>query len=154
MALLGMEYEDGPIIISSGSLYNILKPGIYYLTSGVSDTPSGGGVYIVGKYNDVTVAGIFIDEYDRHVYAVRNNGGTWSTEEITNPDRITISGTTSGTGALAIPSTVIGKFFVSAQLTSNGPGYAFRRDDNYLTVFNYDMTIKGNTAVTVSALFI
>lgn len=139
--------------ISSGSIYDITEPGIYYLTSAVTNKPvSGGGTYIVGRYNDQTVAGVFVSAYSYEVFQIRQISGTGSYANIT-VETVRITGTTSSTGAVDIPSAHRGKRYLNALLVTGGAGFVIRRDASYFTVFNNDGTIKANTAVAFDAYF-
>jgi len=82
--------------VSSGSLHDIVKTGVYFLTSAVTDKPvmeSGyGGTYQVavgGNAQNPVIAGTFISMYDNSVWSIKCLNGTWT---YTN-----ISGTTYGT---------------------------------------------------------
>lgn len=141
--------------ITSGSLHDITTPGIYYVTSAVTDRPTAvGGVYIVGKFDPYTIGGLYIDVYDDKVYHVRKSGDTWSTNEITIPEPVTITGITSYSGALAVPENVRGKNFISATIIGTTPGFVFRRDATYFTVLNNNMAPMANVSVTFQAIFI
>lgn len=141
-------------IIETGSLHDIIIPGIYYCTSAVADLPSNsGGVYILGSYNEDTITGLFINTYDRLVYHVRKSSNTWNTDLISIPDSVLITGTTTSSGALGIPAIYASKVVIST-LIQNDVGFAFRRDNGYFTVFNNDMTPKANKYVELKVLFI
>lgn len=140
-------------VVNSGSIKAIKTPGIYYLTSNVTDKPiSGGGVYVVGAYNDDTVCGVFISEFTNEVYQIRNNANT-ITPYLLSIREGQVSGTTSSTGAISIPSDMINYKYLNALLTTGSPGFVIRRDYSYFTVFNNDGTPMGNTAVAFTAYF-
>lgn len=65
----------------------------------------------------------------------------------------TYSVTTSSTGAVSVETADKPHRFVGALLTSGGPGFVFRRDESYFTVFNNSMQPLANTAVTFIAYF-
>lgn len=71
------------------------------------------------------------------------------------PQKVTFSGTTTSTGALAIPTQYRGKTLAGLYCT-NLVSLVYRRDDNYLTVMwqggSGDTLIpRANTSVTISA---
>ena len=70
-------------MVSSGSLHDITKTGLYYLTSGVADKPvmqeGYGGLYIAGVAEGGTVAGTFVSLYDKTIWAIgKLPGGSWN----------------------------------------------------------------------------
>ena len=148
------ELNSSFITVNSGSIYDISKSGIYYLTSAVTDKPiSSGGVYVVGSYNDETITGIFISVYTNEVFQIRKNSSTEVANRI-SVETVTITGTTSSTGAILVPTNQQAKRFLNALLTTGSPGFVVRRDASYFTVFNNDGTAKSNTAVVFEAYFI
>ena len=66
---------------------------------------------------------------------------------------VQVSGTTTTTGAIMIPSSVTGYKYLNALLTTGGQGFVIRRDTSYFTVFNSDGTLKASTAVVFNAYF-
>ena len=68
---------------------------------------------------------------------------------------ITIEGTTSNTGAIAIPSNYWNSTFVAGLLNNNMIGFVVRRDGGYLTVCQNDLSgPMANTSVSINAVFI
>lgn len=139
--------------VSSGSIYDINEAGIYYLTGAVTNKPiAGGGVYIIGNLGTTSEFGIFVSAYSPEVFQVRNAAGTHSINKV-SIDTVTVSGTTSSSGAVEVPTEHRGKRFLNALLTTGNPGFVIRRDSSYFTVFNNDGTPKANTAVVFDAYF-
>lgn len=68
------------------------------------------------------------------------------------PYKVTINATPTSTGAVLIPAANRNDIFLSALITSGGPGYVVRRDGGYFTVFNNDAG-KITTQVTFEAYF-
>lgn len=63
--------------ISSGSVHDIKTSGIYYLTGGVTDKPTGnGGIYIVSAFSADLLVGLFANT-DGLLYNVRYVSGKW-----------------------------------------------------------------------------
>lgn len=63
--------------VTSGSLHDIRTSGIYYLTGGVTDKPTGnGGMYIVSAFNADLLVGLFANT-DGLLYNVRYVSGQW-----------------------------------------------------------------------------
>jgi len=68
--------------ISSGSMHDIKTSGMYYLTGGVTDKPTGnGGYYSVTVYNNDLLVGIFTNT-DGYTYHVHYSNGTWTYEQL------------------------------------------------------------------------
>ena len=87
--------------VSSGSLHDIVKSGVYFLTSAVSDKPvmeSGyGGTYQVavgGSAGNPVIAGTFVSMYDCSVWSVRCLNGTWTYTNISGKALIKSAATT------------------------------------------------------------
>lgn len=68
--------------VTSGSMHDIKTSGIYYLTGGVTDKPTGnGGMYIVSAFNADLLVGLFANS-DGLLYNVRLVSGQWYSTEI------------------------------------------------------------------------
>lgn len=66
---------------------------------------------------------------------------------------ITYDTTTSSTGAVNISANEQGHIYLGAVMITGGPGFVFRRDSGYLTVFNNSMQPITNTAVKFKAYY-
>lgn len=139
--------------VSSGSLHDIKTSGVYYLTGGVSDKPAtNGGQYIVSAFSNSLLVG-FYTSTDGYSFSVIYINDTWYTYHIT-PYAAAVSGTTSSSGAIELPSFARSDRFLNALLTTGGPGYVVRRDVGYFTVFNNSGQQMVNTEVAFDAYFI
>ena len=142
-------------IISSGSLHDITTPGIYWLTSAVTDKPeSGAGTYIIAAYSSSYLSGLFISADNDHLYDVKYSGGSWEYEYLAYKKSYNVTATTSETGAIPVANEYKGYTFVGGHLTTGGPGFVVRRDENYFTVFNNNGSPMVSTAVAFQAVFI
>lgn len=65
----------------------------------------------------------------------------------------TYSVTTTSTGATPLEAVDRPHRFVGALLTSGGPGFVFRRDESYFTVFSNSLQPLTNASVTFTAYF-
>ena len=140
--------------ITSGSLRDINETGIYYLTSAVTDMPDQyGGVYIVGWQSATLLAGVFVSANFEGVWQVRCASGQWSWNRLSK-STVQVSGTTTASGAIAVPTAYANRDFINALITSGGPGFVVRRDTTYFTVFSHTGVPLANTAVTFNAFFI
>lgn len=144
-------------VVSSGSLHDIIEPGIYYLTSAVTDKPTNsGGFYYCGFFGAAVYGGIFVPAYDSSetplYITFTNNGSTWNTYSFGTKkfETTTVTGTTTQSGAINIPSADLGKTLVNAVLTSQS-GFVFRRDTAYFTVADNELNPLANTQVTIQA---
>lgn len=144
-------------VITSGSLHDIITPGIYYLVGAVTDKPtSTGGFYYCAFYGTTIYGGIFVPVYDgsetRAYLTFTNNGSTWQTYPLITKrfETTTVTGTTTQSGAITIPSADVGKTLVNAVLTSQA-GFVFRRDNSYFTVADNELNQLANTQVTIQA---
>lgn len=64
--------------ISSGSFHDIKDPGVYWLTSGVTDKPiNGAGTYIINKYSNDYLSGLYVAADDSKLSSVKYSGGVW-----------------------------------------------------------------------------
>lgn len=68
------------------------------------------------------------------------------------PQTITITGTTSANGEIAIAETVASQNVLSARYTS-GSGFALYRDDGYVVCFDGNMQPKANTSVSIEVTY-
>lgn len=145
--------NDRFMILNSGSLHDITQTGIYYLTSNVTDKPIGiGGLFILSFYNNLLRVGKYIS-MEGDEFNVISNGGTW-TYSPCNIKYVTVSGTTTSSGAIMVPTANQSSFYINGYITSGGPGFVIRRDNGYFTVFKNDGTPMTNTAVTFTAAFV
>lgn len=141
-------------VISSGSLHDITTSGIYYLTGSVTDKPeNNGGMYAVAVYDANLIVGryISVDGYDDIVIFTNNNWYKYSVAK--TPHKITISATTTVSGAIEIPTQEQSNIYINALITAGGPGYVVRRDGGYFTVFGNNGTPLASTSVTFDAYF-
>ena len=110
----------------------------------------------VGAFNDATMGGIFKPFSGPTGVAFGSkaswdNGWTWvRTPNLTSA---TISGTTSNSGAIAIPAQYASKLFVNAVMFTFS-GFVFRRDAGYFTVVDNDLAIIRNTDISFTAYFL
>ena len=142
--------------VTSGSLNSLTASGIYYCTSAVTDAPiNGGGVLVVGAYNSETASATYISYGTAGAVAFgRRNASGWTWARTPNLTAVTISGTTTSTGAIEVPTEHRTKVFVTAVMTSQS-GFVFRRDISYFTVMSNDLnSAVANTAVTFTAYFL
>lgn len=143
--------------VTTGSLYDITKSGNYYLTGNVSGKPTKeGGIYLFSSLGDNSVrAGIFYSPYktDAGLNVVYSLNGTEFANKIFGVFRYTVSGTTSTSGAIAIPTALQGKaLFGFAPI--NFTGFVVQRDQSYFTVCKNDMTGPlVNTAVSFNVFY-
>ena len=142
-------------IISSGSLHDITEPGIYWLTSAVTDKPEpGAGTYIISTYSSSYLSGLFISADNDHLYTIKFGGEVWEYEYLAFKKTYTVTATTSGTGAIPVADAYKQYTFVGGHLSTGGPGFVVRRDNNFYTVFDNNGSPMANTAVEFIAVFI
>lgn len=68
--------------VTTGSLHDITRSGIYYLGGAVTDKPSQyGGMYIVAVYSTLIV-GLFIDVVYGSTYSINYFNGTWYSHQL------------------------------------------------------------------------
>lgn len=88
-------------LITSGSLRDILTPGIYYIGSSVTDQPvqqnGYGGTYIVSSANENTLVGTYISMYDKSIWSIAKLNADWSYTQMAK--HIVLSPTLSGCGS-------------------------------------------------------
>ena len=148
-------YDHIGKVVSSGSLHDITEPGIYWLTSSVTDKPeSGAGAYVISRYSTEYLSGIYIVADTVKCYAIKYSSNAWAYELLAFRKSYNVTATTSGTGAIAIDNAYKSYTFVGGYLTTGDPGFVVRRDGSYFTVFNNDGTVKANTSVAFTAVFI
>lgn len=142
-------------IITSGSMHDLAgQNGIFWMTSAVTDKPfTGAGILVLNSYNTSYCTGIAVDVDACKAYTISYANNVWTSHAVTSIDSVTVSGTSSGTGAIDIPNAYKGKLFINALLTTGDPGFVVRRDVNYFTVFNNNGTPKTNTSVVFDAYF-
>lgn len=143
--------------VTTGSLRDITKSGNYYLTGNVSDKPTAeGGIYLFSSLADDSVrAGIFYSPYktDAGLNVVYSLNGTEFANKIFGVFRYTVSGTTSSSGAIAIPTALQGKALYGFAPT-NFTGFVVQRDQSYFTVCKNDMSGPlVNTAVSFNVCY-
>ena len=143
--------------VTTGSLHDITKSGNYYLTGNVSGKPTTeGGIYLFSSLADDSVrAGIFYSPYktDAGLNVVYSLNGTEFVNKIFGVFRYTVSGTTSTSGAIAIPTALQGKALFGFAPT-NFTGFVVQRDQSYFTVCKNDMTGPlVNTAVSFNVFY-
>ncbi|MBO6229743.1 MAG: hypothetical protein J6O50_04180 [Ruminiclostridium sp.] len=143
--------------VTTGSLHDITKSGNYYLTGNVSGKPTTeGGIYLFSSLADDSVrAGIFYSPYktDAGLNVVYSLNGTEFVNKIFGVFRYTVSGTTSTSGAIAIPAVLHGKALFGFAPT-NFTGFVVQRDLSYFTVCKNDMTGPlVNTAVSFNVFY-
>lgn len=143
--------------VRTGSLHDITKSGNYYLTGNVSGKPTTeGGIYLFSSLADDSVrAGIFYSPYktDAGLNVVYSLNGTEFVNKIFGVFRYTVSGTTSTSGAIAIPTALQGKALFGFAPT-NFTGFVVQRDQSYFTVCKNDMTGPlVNTAVSFNVFY-
>ena len=138
--------------VTTGSLNDITKSGNYYLTSNVSGKPTTeGGIYLFSSLADNSVrAGIFYSPYktDAGLNVVYSLNGTEFVNKTFGVFSYTVSGTTSTTGAIMIPTELQGKILYGFAPT-NFTGFVVQRDQSYFTVFKNDLSgTLANTSVS------
>lgn len=141
-------------IITSGSINDITESGLFYCVNAVTDAPiAGGGCLVQIAYNNLLAAALYIASANGTLYSGFKLNGVWSWSKITLETE-TITGTTTSTGALILPSRLHGKLCVGAYMTDN-LGFVYQRDGSYLTCFNNALSAPiAETAVTIKAVFI
>ena len=143
-------------VISSGSIFDIKKPGIYYLTASVTDKPiAGGGTLILGAYDNITLSGIYVSQYTKECFCLDIASNTISNiYKVPTFKTEDFTGTTSTTGAWGIPVSVADKTIVSFYPT-NMVACVFRRDANYLGVKDYsNFSPVAEQSVTIRITYI
>ena len=143
--------------VSSGSLQDINVTGIYYCTGSVTDKPDiQGGMYIIFCFTDSSNSvGLYIPLYGDgiySVYVVRNNGGTFSSQKLQQIKTTTITGTTTYSGAIGIPTAVVGKV-LAVNYGDSHVGNVFMRDRNYFACFDINSTPIANESVTLDVTY-
>lgn len=142
--------------VSSGSLQDISATGIYYCTGSVTDKPDNqGGMYIVSSYGVSNSVGLYVPLYGNApypVYVVRNSGGTFSSQKLQQIKTTTITGTTSYSGAIGIPTAVVGKVLAVSYGDSH-VGNVFQRDRSYFTCLGLNNTPIQNESVTLDITY-
>ena len=142
--------------IGSGSLQDISATGIYYCTGNVTDKPDvQGGMYIVFCFTGSNSVGLYIPLYGNApypVYVVRNAGGTFSSQKLQQIKTTTITGTTSYSGSIGIPTAVVGKV-LAVNYGDSHVGNVFQRDRNYFTCFDINSTPITNESVTLDITY-
>lgn len=108
-------------LITSGSLHDILTPGIYYISSSVTDQPvqqdGYGGTYIVSSTNENTLVGIYISMYDKSIWSITKLNATWTHTQMAKT-AWKLVGTATGNNELSLPSTNWNELRVIVYLTS------------------------------------
>jgi len=88
-------------LITSGSLHDILAPGIYYIGSSVTDQPvqqnGYGGTYIVSSANENTLVGTYISMYDKSIWSIAKLNAAWTYTQMAK--HVALSPTLSGCGS-------------------------------------------------------
>jgi hypothetical protein len=88
-------------LITSGSLHDILAPGIYYMGSSVTDQPvqqnGYGGTYIVSSANENTLVGTYISMYDKSIWSIAKLNAAWTYTQMAK--HVALSPTLSGCGS-------------------------------------------------------
>lgn len=152
--------------ISSGSFRDIKEPGVYWLTSSVTDKPNNGaGTYIINKYNNDYLSGIYIVADDAKTYSVKLAGNTWKYEELAvNSNMLKVqnshvSGTTDSTGNLMILNNVDTKFasFIPDSNSYDGIYIPFRVKSAanwYVKVTNWAFTSQSGVTVSGTVYYI
>lgn len=129
--------------VTTGSLHNITTSGNYYLTSNVSDKPTTeGGIYLFSSLSDNSVrAGIFYSPYktDAGLNVVYSLNGSEFVSKIFGVFSYTVSGTTTTSGAIMIPTALQGKVLYGFAPT-NFTGFVVQRDQSYFTVCKNDLS--------------
>jgi hypothetical protein len=145
--------------ITSGSIKDIKKSGIYYLTWDVTDKPiANGGIYIVGSFRDAgnALCGLFLGAYspDQGIKMFQTSDGENFHTFTVGTFKTTVSGTTSGSGAIAIPIDTIGDAAIVFIQPTNFTGFVFTRDRSYFTCMNNDLSAPiANTNVTFDVFY-
>lgn len=152
-------------IKSSGSLKDIVRTGIYYITSAVTDRPGnvGGGVYIYKAYNEELGLGIglYIPLYPQ--YGVDVNSEMYVCERQSSDGNFTsihtigyqkifeenLTRTTTATGAIGLYGLLpAGSEIIGLNYADNHVGLIYQRDQSYLTCLNSAMQPVANESVT------
>lgn len=88
-------------LITSGSLHDILTPGIFYIGSSVTDQPvqqnGYGGTYIVSSANENTLVGTYISMYDKSIWSIAKLNAAWTYTQMAK--HVALSPTLSGCGS-------------------------------------------------------
>lgn len=138
--------------INSGSLKDITKTGLYYITGAVADIPGGyghGGSYyyksLENNGNNYTGIGLFLVLYgDNHrIYICERNDATSKEfSDIRSVGFYSISSevievTTTATGAVSRSDAHLGnRHFIEAHYADSHIGLIYLRDNSYLTCVN------------------
>ena len=142
--------------VSSGSLQDISATGIYYCTGSVTDKPDAqGGMYIVSCFGLSNSVGLYIPLYGSGtypVYVVRSNGGTFSSQKLQQIKTTTITGTTTSSGAILMPTAVVGRV-LAVNYGDSHVGNVFARDRSYFTCFDLNSTPIANESVTLDVTY-
>jgi hypothetical protein len=129
------------VTISSGSLHDILKTGMYYLTAAVTDKPTAaGGYYSVTVFSNDLLVGMFCS-LDGNIANIRYANGTWTVQKTPSFRVVEGSQTTGATGNIALGEYGSDKCFIVAVTALNADAYirAWRATGNqtwYLTAVN------------------
>lgn len=90
---------------SSGSMHDIKKSGLYYVTGNVSDKPTGnGGYYSVTVYNNDLLVGIFCST-DGYTFNVQYSNNTWTYQQIALVSQVKLKRITKTYKNITLPST-------------------------------------------------
>ena len=151
----------------SGSLKDIIRTGIYYITSQVTDLPGngGGGMYIYRAWNEQSGigVGIFFPLYssigDFYIYE-RNESSenynftgvhTCSYQKISEE---TFTRTTTSTGAISLYGLLpAGSGIIGLNYSDNHIGIIYQRDQSYLTCLSAAMQPVANESVTFTVRY-
>jgi len=127
------------VTISSGSLHDILKTGMYYLTAAVTDKPTAaGGYYSVTVFSNDLLVGMFCS-LDGNIFNIRLSNNTWTYQQTPSFRVVEGTQTTGATGNIALGEQGTNKHFVIAATALNVNAFVrpWRTTSNqgwYLTV--------------------
>ena len=129
------------VTISSGSLHDIKKTGLYYITAAVTDKPTAaGGYYSVTAFSNDLLVALFCS-LDGNIANIRYANGTWTVQKTPSFRVVEGSQTTGTTGNIALGEQGSDKCFIVAATALNTDAYirAWRTTGNqgwYLTAVN------------------
>lgn len=140
--------------IDSLSTSNMIQIGTVQISG------SGVRMAIVQKFNENYVSAIAFGYWTANVTYYRKVDDVWSFSILAQKSdienafyEVTYDTTTSSTGAVNISANEQGHIYLGAVMITGGPGFVFRRDSGYLTVFNNSMQPIANTAVKFKAYY-
>lgn len=142
-----------------------LHSGHMHLQEDLAPEYDNSATYAVGDYciyqgvtyicsTDIAVA----EDFDPDHWTVTSAAAEFSAIKQSLSDLIKyvlITGTTTSSGAIALPSAVVNGAIIDMYYEGAGAvGMINRRDKNYLTCYDNNLNIKGNTAVQIHCYYV